>query len=333
MVLEHLFSENWLENKARHAFLLAVIYSSISILAARLLFAANSGLVSVMFVSLLLLPYMRKLLLNEERREFKETSFSLMRFWQDNKTAIKVYIALFFGIYLTYTFFAFILPTYGHDISVLFREQLALEMNLRGNAASTTLINIFLNNWWVLLACFLVALIAGDGALFFIAWNASSWGTIFGFRALQAAGGAFDSWTNLAIILLITLPHVVLEGGAYMLAAISGTVLSDDVLSKPKATIRFILAFVSLTALFVLMVILLQRLDHIAASIIQIILVLVFLYSISLVFDDVKHKRVFRYTYMLFIAAILIFLIGVFVETLVLEHSTLLKTVYMAAFR
>ncbi len=334
MVLEHLFPEDWLERKLRYAFILAVAYSTVAIVVARLLFAANSGIVSVVFTSLLLLPYMGKLLAKEERKELKERSFRLQELWRDNREAVKVYLVLFLGVYLTYTLYSFLLPQFGLDVGSVFREQLALELNLRGAAFSGgTFLSIFLNNWWVLLACFLIA---GDAALFFIAWNASSWGTIFGFRALEAAlhGGAFSAWTNLAVILAITLPHVLLEGGAYILAAIAGGVLSDDVVSKRAAMGRFIYWFLAAAIVFVVLHYLYKVVFAalpLVAQLLSIATALLFLHYLAYVFDDRRHREVFAYNYRLFLLAIGLFIVGAIVETLVVGNSTLLQRVYFAA--
>lgn len=347
MVLEHLFPEDWLERKLRYAFLLAVVYSALSLIIARLLFAANSGLVSIVFTSLLLMPYLKKLLWKEEEKELLEKRFSLRHFWLDNREAVKVYFVLFFGIYLSYTLYTFFLPLWGFDIGNVFREQLALEMNLRGGASfhAETFVSIFLNNWWVLLACFLLSLIAGDGAIFFVAWNASSWGTIFGFRALEAAMHGFVAFgggqsiavaglINLGVILAITLPHVILEGGAYILAAIAGGVLSDDVVSEKGAMTQFLFFFFGAAILFIVFHFLFSLFFvnwPLVGRLLDIVVILAMLHFLTYVFDDARHKEVFQYNYVLFLLAVLIFLIGALVETGVLSTSQLLAQVYWAA--
>ncbi len=338
MVLEHLFPEDWLERKHRYAFLLALVYSTVGIILARLLFAANSGIVSIAFTALLLMPYLNRLLAKEERAELRERRLTLTHFWRDNRQAILVYIALFLGIFAAYTLYSFLLPLLGVPVGGVFREQLAFDAGLRGAAFGLdTFVAIFMNNWWVLLACFLVALIAGDGALFFVAWNASTWGAIFGFRAVEAAlnGGAFNPWLNLLIIVAITFPHVLLEGGAYILAAISGGVLSDDVVSRRRAMGRFIYWFLSGIILFVILHVLFGLLLAawpFVARLLDIGLVLLILHFLGSVFEDRRHREVFRYNYWLFLLALAIFVVGALVETLVLGSSGLLQRVYLAAF-
>ena len=345
MVLEHLFPEDWLERKHRYAFLLAVVYSTVAIILARLLFAANSGIVSVIFASLLLMPYMEKLLVREERKELKEHSFKLHRFFVDNREAITVYAVLFAGIYLTYMLFTFLWPFltqwlpffFGNtNVASVFREQLALD-GLKGSAFSgQTFLSIFLNNWWVLLACFLVALVAGDGALFFVAWNASSWGSIFGFRAFEAAmnGGAYSAWANLAIILLVTAPHVILEAGAYILAAIAGGVLSDDITSKREAMSKFIYYFIAGLVFFIILHFLFLVIFTswpVVAELCDIATVLLILHFLAYVFDDPHHKEVFQYNYWLFLLAIALFIVGAAVETVVVANVGPLVRIYAAA--
>ncbi|MBN1386668.1 stage II sporulation protein M [Candidatus Woesearchaeota archaeon] len=334
MVLEHLFPEDWLEKKIRYSFILAFVYSSLSIVAARLLFKSNSGIVSIAFTSLLLLPYLEKLFEKEEKIELKEKSFTLRKLFRDNRKTVKVYFSLFFGIYLAYLLFSFILPQLGIDILPIFKEQLRLE-GVTGNLIFTKslFIQIFLNNWWVLLACFLLSLMTGDGAIFFITWNASTWGTILGYRALAAGlAGYHDPWTNLLIIVVFTLPHLVLEGGAYILAAISGSVISDDIISKSQEIRKFLMVAAGAgIGYFFLFILIRQMFSGIFAGFLNIALMLFIIHSLNMIFDDKKHKEVFVYNYYLLVIAILIFMLGALVETFVLGNIGALTKVYAAS--
>gem|GEM_PF-463215 len=354
MVLEHLFPDDWLEQKLFYAFILAFVYSTVAIIIARLLFAANSGIVSVIIVSLLLMPYLEVLLAEEEEKEEKELTLSIREMYLDNKGTISVYFSLFLGIYVAYMLYTFLLPQFGVEVGRVFGEQLALETNQRGGAffSGGLFMEIFLNNWWVLLACFLLALVGGDGALFFVAWNASSWGAIFGLRALAAGDAAYGAWLNLLLIVVITLPHLILEGGAYILAAISGGVLSDDVTSKREAMEKFIYWFIGGILLFAVSFFLFRALFGyevmvngiprtvtgilvtmpLVASFLNIVVVVVFLHLLSYVFDDPRHKEVFQYNYYLFLLALALFVLAAFVETIILDHATMLNVIYGAAF-
>lgn len=338
MVLEHLFPEDWLEKKLRYAFIIAFVYSAVAIIGSRLLFAANSGIVAVVFTSLLLIPYMQKLFEKEEMAELREKSgFTVRTFLKDNLPAIKVYAALFLGIYIAFTLYSFFLPLMGFDTGAVFREQLSLEAGLRGNAFSVgTFFSIFLNNWWVLLACFLLALLTGDGAIFFITWNASTWGAIFGYRALAAAfaGGFGNPFTNLLIIFVITLPHVILEGGAYVLAAISGSIISDDVISESGEVPHFLAYLLGALLTYGLLVFIFGSLLPglpIVRGFLHVVVLFGLLYLLGHAFDDPDHKRVYWYNYRLLLIAVLLFLVGALVETFVLSNSSLLAMIYSAA--
>lgn len=245
MVLEHLFPEKWLENKARYAFILGIGYSIIGIGLSKLLFPADPALVAVAFTSLLMLPELYKMFSIEERTEDKEKLFSIKELLRDNKGFIKVYLFLALGIFIVYSLSAIFLPSMS--VNSLFREQIELRGAGASGGAVFTLglfFDILINNWWVLLACFALSLLAGDGAIFLITWNASMWGTVFGVTARNAAyfSGAHPLW-YLLLVLMIVLPHAFLEMLAYILAAISGGVISKDVLLEKFESSRFNIVF------------------------------------------------------------------------------------------
>ncbi|MFH1770272.1 MAG: stage II sporulation protein M [archaeon] len=282
MVLEHLFPENWLEKKVQYAFLLGVGYSIIGIAIAKILFPSDPALVAVAFTALMILPELNKLFSIEEKREEHEKKLSIKKLLKDNKDFIKIYLFIALGIFIVYAIGSLILPEF--QINQLFREQ--LEMRGAGGAAVFTeslFWHILINNWWVLLACFALALLTGDGAIFLITWNASMWGTIFGITARNAAAYANASpFWYLFLVLLIVLPHAILEIGSYIVAAISGGVISKDVLLEK--------------------------------------------------FESARFNKVFKYNLWLLLIAILILLLGAFVETYVLDNVGLYKEIIMQSY-
>lgn len=333
MVFEHLFPEELLERKEWSAFFLAIIYSTLSIIIARWLFPANSGIVSVIFVSIFLLPYFETILKREERQILKDKRKNFWQLIKDNLDGIEVYYYLFFGIYLTFMAYAFIAPSFGFDIGSVFREQLSLA-GIRGGATfgMGTFLAILFNNWWVLLACFLIALIAGDGAIFFIVWNASTWGTIFGYRALIAGANTGESAAvMLLIIVLITLPHVFIEASAYILAAFSGGLLSDQ-FDKIEEIREFVVYFLCVAMVYGVCYIVFRTLlgKGVVLGVLSIMMALGLLYCMQYVLEK-RDALAFKYNYMLFILAIIIFIVGAIVETSVLYNASLLQYVYMAA--
>lgn len=337
MVLEHLFPETWLEKRFSMALLLGAGFTLVGVILARLLFGANSGIVAVFFVSLLLIPSLKKLFQEEDQLEERERKFSFKELWKDNKHLILTYLGMFIGVYIaTYliTYFSYYL---GADPTAIFREQLYLEPAISGRATfwSGVFWDILINNWWVLLAAFLLALISGDGATFFIVWNASAWAAIFAFRSFAAASILPAGFLEVAILLqLIVLPHLLIEGLAYILSGIAGAVISQDVVSE-SSELKDFLAYFSLgLVVFVFLNFTFSQLFTGAILFIsRLLLTLGIVWSFHHAFKVKKHKEVFLYNYWLFIVAIIVFLLGVGVETLVLTNSDLLLEYYRAAAR
>lgn len=254
MVLEHIFPEDWLERKGIYAFLLGIGYSIIGVLIASILFPGDPALVAVAFTSMLLLPELYKIFSIEERQESLEQRVSLRSIWRDDIEVIRIYIFLFLGIMLVYSIGTILLPEL--QANNLFREQLEIRFgqgfagsatagSATGEIFSSGLFFVLLtNNFLVLMACFILALLAGDGAIFLISWNASVWGTIFGLTAKNAA--LFSGQHPLyffALIMAIVFPHMIIEAISYFLAAISGSVISKDVLLEQFASERFFEVF------------------------------------------------------------------------------------------
>jgi len=261
LVLEHIFPEDWLEKKGRYAFILGIIYSVIGILIASILFPGDPALVAVAFTSLLLLPELYKIFSIEERQESVEQKVSMKALWKDDIDVVRIYLFLFLGILLVYSLGTIVMPQL--QTNTLFREQLEIRFGqgFSGQAISGQAVNVgtaaenlkfspglffslLSNNFLVLIACFIMALLTGDGAIFLITWNASVWGTIFGLTAKYA--GVFTGKHPLyffALIMLIVFPHMIIEAISYFLAAISGSVISKDVILEKFASDRFFEVF------------------------------------------------------------------------------------------
>jgi len=231
MVLEHLLPADWLERKASFAFLVGIIYAVIGIIIAKMFFPKDPSLVVVAFTSILLLPLMRKLFSIEEKQEKHEKQFSLKRLFKDEGDFVKTYLFLAAGVFLVYVVASIMLP--GFEVNSLFREQLELRGAGASGAATFTsglFMNILINNIGVLLACFALSFFTGDGAVFLVTWNASLWGTIFGVTARNAAAAAHTNpWWYLFLVLLIVLPHAIIEMLSYILAGIGGGLISADI--------------------------------------------------------------------------------------------------------
>jgi len=249
MVLEHIFPEDWLEKRTWFAFVLGAGYSLVGILIASILFPGDPALVAVAFTSLLLLPELYKMFEMEERKERMEKAVTFKALWKDDIDLVKIYIFLFLGILMVYSFATMILPSF--ETNTLFREQLEIRLGqgfagqaVAGVFGSDLFWSLLSNNFMVMLACFFLALLTGDGAIFLITWNASVWGTIFGFTAKSASMISGDHpFLVFGTVMLIVFPHMMIEAICYFLAAISGSVISKDVLLEKLDSDRFMEVF------------------------------------------------------------------------------------------
>jgi len=283
MVLEHIFPEDWLESKGRYAFILGVIYSVVGLLFASILFPTDPALVALAFTSMLLLPEMYKIFSIEERQESMEKKITLGELWKDDIEVVRIYIFMFLGVMLVFSVGALFLD--GLQANNIFREQLELrlcneatgancdlsQLTSSGNQltgkvidsakggmrfSSDLFFSLLSNNFMVLMACFMLALLSGDGAIFLIVWNASVWGTIFGLTARSAALFTGENPLYLfGLLMLIVFPHMIIEAISYFLAAISGSIISKDVIMEEFASDRFFEVFsFNLYLLFVALV-------------------------------------------------------------------------------
>ncbi len=317
------------------SFFLGIGFSIIGIVLAKLLFGSNSGIASVIFTSLLIIPSLYKLFDNEDHKEAKEKKFNFKELYKDNKKLVHAYIGMFLGVFVAYYLIAFLSSYFGWNTVGLFREQLFLDPAIQGRATYSfaTFWSILANNWWVLLASFFLALLSGNGAVFFVVWNASAWGAIFGIRAVAAAAVLGKSAVGVGLLMqLITTPHILLEGSAYVVAGIAGAVISRDVTSKASDLRRFIAYFVfALIGFYVLNLFFKMVVSGPVLVVLRMALTLTLVYLLRHSFDDKKHKEVFTYNYWLFVVALGLFVLGALVETGVLSWSHTLNMFYAAS--
>ena len=229
MVFEQLYSAEYLKKKPRYGFLLGIGYTILGLFLALMIFRDNPALIAIGITSLFLIPCLYQLSTSAEITERKLPN--MKSFLYHIFPYVKVYVYVFFGIFFAFAAFAIFLPKLaaGH----LFQQQLDI---ISGQATSFSwplFWDLYGWNLQVLLLCFVLSLVAGNGAILFIAWNASVWGTIFGTLAKTAAlASAANPLIIFLLIILSVFPHTLLEGLSYILATISGTVLSDGLVRE-----------------------------------------------------------------------------------------------------
>jgi len=229
MVFERLYSAEFLHDHPWYGFLLGIGYTILGIFIAIMIFPNDPAVIAVGITSLFLIPSLSDLTDSAEITSRKV--FKFKNFIQETIPHTKVYIAIFFGIFFTFAFFSMILPKLaaGH----LFQMQLDVVAGKATQFSWALWWDLFSWNMQVLGMCFLLSLIAGNGAILFIAWNASVWGTVFGTLAKTAAVvSTANPFILFVLVILSVFPHTFLEGLSYMLSTISGTTLSDGIVKE-----------------------------------------------------------------------------------------------------
>ncbi|VVB52515.1 Stage II sporulation protein M [uncultured archaeon] len=109
---------------------------------------------------------------------------------------------------------------------------------------------IVVNNLRITLICVLLSLVYGCGAVFILNYNASIAGVMYGSSLRALFWGASKLYPNI----LMYLPHTTIEIFAYLLAAVSGSIISKATMGHPGGRILFRDGFVLLVLSIVLIV-------------------------------------------------------------------------------
>jgi len=229
MVFERLYSAEFLHERPYFGFLLGIGYTILGLFIAIMIFPNDPALIAVGITSLLLMPSLAQLSDSQEIDKKKVPTF--LSYLKISVPHIKVYAYIFFGILFTFAAFSIMLPKLaaGH----LFKMQLGILTGQAINFSWPLFWDLFTWNMQVLGLCFFLSLVAGNGAIFFIAWNASVWGTIFGNLAKTAAIiSTANPFILFILVILSVFPHTFMEGLSYIISTLAGTTLSDGIVKE-----------------------------------------------------------------------------------------------------
>lgn len=233
MLLRRLLDYRFLRQNPPYIALLAACFVWLGLLAAYLFFSSAMSLVMVAFSSLLILPYIIKILATEKTGDKK----GFMQLLDRHDELIKFYIYMFLGMSLAYmVMFVSLAPPVNE---AAFRNQ--VDLITPGPAGSYFnpgfFTQIVSNNLAIVFVCVFLSLFYGTGAIFILNYNASVLGTMYGSAVRPLVWGA-NAVPLIFSNMLAFVPHTMLEVLAYLFAAISGGILSNSILinrSGPKA--------------------------------------------------------------------------------------------------
>ncbi|MFH1409237.1 MAG: hypothetical protein ABIH34_04995, partial [Nanoarchaeota archaeon] len=159
MVLEQLYSVDFLRRRTAYSFVLGFSYAVIGIAFSLLIFPDSPSLVAVAITSILLMPTLYKLVSREEKEEAEETGFSLVRLFWDNWHLVKIYIFIMLGAELAFTVFSIMF--HPEAVAHIFRAQIAIQQGYAGGMAfsSGLFVDILLNNIKILVIVFVLSIL------------------------------------------------------------------------------------------------------------------------------------------------------------------------------
>ncbi len=211
-----------------YAIILGIIYVIISYGTAEIFFPSDISKIMIFFAALLLAPSTARWIGVEESIEKKK---GIENFWRNHATITEIFVFLFIGIFIGYL----LVGTY--EANALSYQKTFLEgQGAIGTAKNidvvTQLYNIIANNISVIVIAFILSLFYGVGALFLTVLNASIFASFILLFAQLAQKGS-------ALIALIFSIHFIPEVSGFLLATISGGVISKAIMVEKIGTPSF----------------------------------------------------------------------------------------------
>ncbi|MBR9678764.1 MAG: hypothetical protein GON13_00670 [Nanoarchaeota archaeon] len=201
-------------------------------------FPSGTSLAVVFLTTMATLPLIIRLLESEEKKEERELKKRKRHlFIKDHKEVFMVYLYLFIGLMLGFTFLFIFIPS--NIAEGVFQEQVLTINAIRGGTGSFVQdTNIFIlilsNNLKVLFFCLLFSFIYGSGAIFILTWNASVISVAIGdlIRTGIANASHIEYFKIIPLSFGRYLFHGLPEIAAYFLAGIAGGIISTAIIRK-----------------------------------------------------------------------------------------------------
>jgi len=232
VVLERILSGKHNRKQPMMIFLLSLFISVIALFISYTVFKENTGLFTVVIISLIMVPFMNSMIGHEEV-ETEETG-QRETFFKRHGDIILAYTAVFLGMVLAMSVVFVVLP--DNIVEQVFDQQISEVKLIQGNFTfGNQLLDILANNVSVLMLAFLFSFLLGTGAILIISWNASVLSAAIGLIA-KSFGGV----RGIPIAVLIFIPHGSFEILAYFVGAIAGGLVSAAVMRKKSNNFWYI---------------------------------------------------------------------------------------------
>jgi hypothetical protein len=223
-------------NRFWFSFVLGVFYSLFGL---ALAVSTGVGILAIFVVAIAIQPFLSRFFsvihLEQVRRAEREKSMESLfegglapapkvepALLADFAPLFSQYTAFFLGIFATCVLFALA----GDSARVLGLFGLQASMATGSSAAplESLVVSLLMNNAGVLCASFFLALLLEFGASLVTVWNAVFWGILVTVRMRQAVAASMDPLSGY-FLLVVIMPHLILEALAYISAMFSGGIL------------------------------------------------------------------------------------------------------------
>ena len=263
------------EKRPWEMFFVGAFYATLSLLLTKWIFSGDpvlskySGIIVVTFCVMFSIPFIYFALKREEEKDVESVNtIGFFRLLEDHGKALAYFMFLFFGFIVAFSFWYIVFE----DGNENFRAQIetfclinrpnnfekcvadyGLGYSSKPTAfltASDRIVNIFLNNIYVLMFTLVFSLIFGAGAIFILAWNAS---------VIAAAIGIFSksSLSNLPLGIIRYMIHGIPEIGSYFTGALAGGIISIAIIKHDLKSEKFWIILQDSLNLIILAVVLL----------------------------------------------------------------------------
>ena len=242
------------EKRPWEMFFIGAFYATVSLILTKWIFSGDpvlskyTGILVVTFCVMFSIPFMYFAIKNEEEKDLEIEG--LTKLMKEHSKALIYFMFLFMGFVVAFSFWYIVFE----DGNQNFRAQIetfcminkpahfsecvseyGIEQTSKTTAfltAKEKIVNIFVNNIYVLIFTLVFSLIFGAGAIFILAWNAS---------VISAAIGIFSksNISNLPLGLARYMIHGIPEIGAYFAGALAGGIVSIAVIKHDVHSEKF----------------------------------------------------------------------------------------------
>jgi len=242
------------EKRPWEMFFIGAFYATVSLILTKWIFSGDpvlskyTGILVVTFCVMFSIPFMYFAIKNEEEKDLKING--LGRLMKEHSKALIYFMFLFFGFIVAFSFWYIVFEDGNQNFRAQIEtfcminkpahfEECVSEYGVEQTSKTTAfltskekIVNIFVNNIYVLIFTLVFSLIFGAGAIFILAWNAS---------VISAAIGIFSKsdLTNLPLGLVRYMIHGIPEIGAYFAGALAGGIISIAVIKHDVHSEKF----------------------------------------------------------------------------------------------